>query len=217
MIKNKRYLILSALLFLICMTLYFPFPDNEMIAADMTFMSFPIHDQNGYHPLAFFGSAMMIVAIVFLVKSLSKYHIRTVLLTLVVYSFLPIMLITFYQETIGTGIHAVSYDGQGTCDFEGVTEVELRGKCELKLENHSGKPVTFDLVFRDTYYPEFHRKITSLMNINGPYTITLEANSEKVIQLNELLNVSNEPEAIANGGSQYIRITLIEGEKSRKM
>ncbi|WP_171050785.1 hypothetical protein [Bacillus sp. BHET2] len=99
MIKNKVSLICSAVIFCICMSLYFPFPDNEMIDARTTFMSFPINDHNGYNLLAILGSVSFIIAIILLVRGITKYHIRTVILALFVYTLLPLLLITIYQET----------------------------------------------------------------------------------------------------------------------
>ena len=48
MIRSKVALISSVVILCICMYLYFPFPNNVMLEARSTFMSFPIRNQDGY-------------------------------------------------------------------------------------------------------------------------------------------------------------------------
>jgi hypothetical protein len=217
MVKNKGALIGSAVILCICMSLFFPFPDNEMIHARTTFMSFPISDQNGYNLLGIFGSFLFIIAMILLVRGLNKYHFRTVVIALIVYTLLPLLLTPMYQETLADGIAAVSYDGKGTCDFENVGEDEnvLNGECKLHLQNRSGETVSFQIEFLDRFFTEDDTRLTSLMNVNGPYIITIEANSEKSIQLKELLDLSDVPNHIGGGSSMNINIKLIDGESTR--
>ena len=56
MIKSKLALISSVIILGICMYLYFPFPNNEILGARSTFMSFPIRNQKGYILLGIIGS-----------------------------------------------------------------------------------------------------------------------------------------------------------------
>ncbi|MGG1629882.1 hypothetical protein [Rossellomorea sp. NRS-1567] len=218
MVKNKGALIGSAVILCVCMSLFFPFPDNEMIHARTTFMSFPISDQNGYNLLGIIGSFLFIIAMILLVRGLNKYHFRTVVITVFVYAlFPPLLLIPVYQETLAGGIAAISYDGKGTCDFENVGEDEnvLNGECNLLLHNRSSETVSFQIEFLDRIFTENDTRLTSLMNVNGPYIITIEANSEKSIQLNELLDLSDVPNHSFGGGSMNINIKLIDGEATR--
>ncbi|MCR8848000.1 hypothetical protein NQ095_06235 [Rossellomorea sp. SC111] len=215
MIKNKKYLIASCLILIICMSLYFPFPNHQMIFERMTFMSFPISDQDGYNVLAIIGSFLFIFAIVLLVKGISKYHIRTVIIVLFSYSLLPLGLVMLYQETFAEGIAAISYDGTGTCDFERVSEDELNGECHLLITNHSGDPVTFDIEFLDSYIPDEDHRRTSLMNEGGPYRITVEANCEKMVEVKELLDLSDVPYHVDGGGSMNVHLRISDGEKER--
>lgn len=217
MVKNKGALIGSAVILCICMSLFFPFPDNKMIDARTTFMSFPISGHDGYNILGIIGSFLFIFAMILLVKGLNKYHFRTVVIALFVYTLLPLLLIPMYQETLADGIAAISYDGKGTCDFENVGEDEnvLNGECNLLLHNRSSETVSFQIEFLDRFFTEDETRLTSLMNVNGPYIITIEANSEKSIQLNELLDLSDVPNHSFGGGSMNINIKLIDGEATR--
>lgn len=217
MIKNKKYLIASCLILIICMSLYFPFPNHQMIFERMTFMSFPISDQDGYNVLAIIGSFLFIFAIVLLVKGISKYHIRTVIIVLFSYSLLPLGLVMLYQETLADGIGAISYDGKGTCDFEKIEEDEFTGECNLLISNHSGEPVTFQIEFLDTFFPGSETRFTSLMNENGPYTVTIKANREKSVSLEEVLDLSDIPNHVDGGSSMEVHFKIKDGDKERVM
>ena len=214
MIKNKLALISSFVILVICMSLYFPFPNNVMLEARATFMSFPIRNQDGYILLGVIGSVLFIIGMVLLMISIKKYHIRTFLIAVIVYAFLPHILITIYQETFASGIYAISYDNNGTCDFNAEGDDLLKGECNFLLHNRSNQDVTFELEFLDSSLWEEIR-MESLMNLAGPYTITIEANRKKSINLKEILNVKDVPKHIEGGSSNNIHFKLIDGKTIR--
>ena len=217
MIKSKLALFSSAILLGICMYLYFPFPNNVMLDARTTFMSFPIRNQDGYLLLGIIGSVLFIIAMILLGVGLKKYHLRIILIVVIVYAFLPNILITMYQETIASGITAISYDGNGNCNFESVDENLLNGECNLVLHNRSNEAVSFELEFIDSVFMEDDVRMESLMNVAGPYRITIEANRKKSIHLKELLELSDVPKHIEGGTSFDIHFKLIDGETTRTL
>ncbi|WP_456274694.1 hypothetical protein [Bacillus sp. AK031] len=216
MIKNKTALILSTLLLIICMHLFFPFPDYELLHARSTFMSFPITTNEGYNLLGIFGSILFIVALILLVKGLEKYRFRITFIVCVAYAFSPLLLIAVYQETAADGIEAIWYDGDGTCEFQQAeNDGLLNAECIVVLKNRSNEPVTFQLEFIEEYYSEDKTRMVSLMNENGPYTITIEANHRKTIQFKERIDVLDIPNHIGGGTSNYIHFKLMDGETER--
>ena len=215
MIRNKVSLISSIVILVICMYLYFPFPYNVMIEANTTFMSFPIRNQDGYILLGILGSILFIIAMVLLVIGMKKYHFRTIVIVAIVYAFLPNLLITMYQETLASGIMAISYDGNGKCNFENVREDLLNGECNLVLHNRSNDAVSFELEFLDSRFMEDEVRMESLMNLASPYRITIDANSKMPIHLKELLNLSDVPKHIESGTSFDIHFKLIDGKTTR--
>ncbi|MFJ7648449.1 hypothetical protein ACIQ1H_12880 [Lysinibacillus sp. NPDC097279] len=217
MIRNKIVLSCSIVILGICMYLYFPFPNNEMLDAYSTFMSFPISNQDGYIVLGIIGSAMFLIAIILLVIGMKKYHFRTIVLVVIVYTFLPKLLIMTYQETLASGIMAISYDGEGQCNFENVSEDLINGECNLILHNRSNEAVTFELEFLDSYFMEDGVRMESLMNVVGPYSVTIEANQEKSIFIKELLDLSGIPKHIESGTSFNVHVYLIDGETKRTL
>lgn len=215
-VKNKLALFISFVILCICMYLFFPFPNNVMLEARMTFMSFPIHNQDGYIPLGIMGSILFVIALILLFNGMKKYQVRTLLLVVLLYTFLPNLLIAVYQETLASGIAAVSYDSNGQCDFN-LIDQKMNGECNLVLHNRSNEAVSFDLEFIDSSFVEDDVQMESLMNLAGPYRITLEANEKKPIHINELLDLSNVPKHIDGGTSFSIHFNLIDDEHMRTL
>ena len=122
-----------------------------------------------------------------------------------------------YQETLASGITAISYDGNGNCNFEYVSEDLLNGECNFVLHNRSNEDVSFELEFLDSYFMEDGVRMESLMNLAGPYRITIEANRKKSIHLKELLELSDVPKHIEGGKSYNIHFKLIDGETTRTL
>jgi hypothetical protein len=217
MIRSKVALLISLVILCICMSLFFPFPDNALLKANTIFMSFPIRNHDGYIFLGIIGSVLFIVSMILLVLSVKKYHLRIMITVVIVYSFLPTLLITVYQETLASGISAISYDNNGNCDFEYVDEELLNGECNLELHNRSNEAVSFELEFIDTSFMEDGVRMESLMNLAGPYFITMEANQKKSVHLKELLELTDVPNHIEGGSSFDIHFKLMDGEKNRTL
>lgn len=217
MIRSKVALIISLVILCICMSLFFPFPNNALLEANTIFMSFPIRDHDGYIFLGIIGSLLFIIAMILLVLSVKKYHLRIMITVVIVYSFLPTLLITVYQETLASGISAISYDNNGHCDFEYVDEELLIGECNLELHNRSNEAVSFELEFIDSSFMEDGLRMESLMNLAGPYSVTMEANQKKSVHLKELLELTDVPNHIEGGSSFDIHFRLMDGEKIRTL
>lgn len=215
MVKSKLALIISAFMLFICMLLYFPYPNNRLLDARSSFMSFPIRDQDGYIVFGIIGSVMFIFAMILLAYSMEKYKIRTIIIALIGYALVPNLVITAYQETIVNGIYAISYDGEGNCSFDTVEQDLINGECNFVLHNRSNKPVSFELQFLDTDLWRDETRFESLMNIAGPYRMTIEANHKKSIHLEELLDVSEVRNHIEGGTSFRIHFKLMDGENER--
>lgn len=217
MINNKKAFIGSIVILGICMCLFFPYPYNEAMIAHTTFMSIPIETHDGYVLLGIFCSILFIIAMIILLRSINKYHFRTFVIVVLLYSFLPHLLIMAYQETFASGIMAISYKGDGNCHFDMVGKDLMNGECTLVLHNRSNEAVSFDLQFIDTSFFKDDERMNSLMNIAGPYHVTIEANREKSIHLKELLDVTNVPNHIYSGGSSKVHVQLRDGDNERTL
>ncbi len=116
---------------------------------------------------------------------------------------------------MASGVKAISYDGNGMCNFEYVSQDVLNGECNLELQNRSNKAVTFEVEFLDTFFREDEVRMESLMNIAGPYRITLETNTKKAIHFKGLLELSGLPNHIEGGTSNGIHVKLLDEETAR--
>lgn len=216
MIKNITALISAVVLLAICMFLFFPYPNNPLIGATITFMSFPIQNEDGFVWKGIVATTIFLIAMALLIYGLKKFYVVAALLVLFLYALLPGYLVTAYQETIASGIGAISYDQNGECTFDTVEDnVRMKGECELTLKNHSSKPATFELEFMDTGFGSEESKMESLMNIAGPYTMTVEGNRTEFIELNEILDISDVSNHIYSGSSSDVHFKLIEKNKER--
>ncbi|MBB5181559.1 hypothetical protein HNQ44_003024 [Planomicrobium koreense] len=216
MVKNKLALFSSFVILCICMYLFFPFPNNPVLEARTTFMSFPIRNQDGYISLGIMGSFLFIIALILLFIGMKKYQFRSILIVVLVYTFLPNLLITTYQETLASGITAISYDNNGQCNFK-LMDQKMNGECNLELHNRSNEAVSFELEFIDSFFMEDDVRMESLMNLAGPYRITIEANQKKSIHINELLDLSGVPKHIDGGESFSIHFKITEKDKTRTL
>ncbi|KIL53131.1 hypothetical protein [Jeotgalibacillus campisalis] len=211
MIKNRFFLISSAILFCLSVVIYFIIPNERKLQPSTTVMNFPVQDHNGTFILGSIGAVVFIGCLILLASGLEKYRVRSVIGVMVVFAFLPGMLMTAYQETFASGVKAVSYDQEGECYFETVEEDVLKGECSFVLHNRSNEEVTFEVEFMDSFYfLENNHRMVSLMNLAGPYKFTMEANEKRSIHMTELLDVSDIPNPTDSGSSSGIQLKLIQ-------
>lgn len=215
MIRSKLALISSAIILCICLYLNFSISNDIKLDARSTFMSFPISNQNGYIVVGIIGSVLFMIALVLLVIGIKKFYFRTVIIVAIVHGLLPLILMTLYQETLASGIEAISYDGNGKCNFDLMNEDLLKGECDFVLHNHSNEAVSFELELLDSYFMDDGVRMESLMNLAGPYRFTIKANDKKSFHLNDILEVSGVPKHIEGGTSFKVHFKLIDGENTR--
>ncbi|PIC82887.1 hypothetical protein [Sporosarcina sp. P1] len=216
MIKNRTALICAMVLFAICMFLFFPYPNNPLLGTTVTFMSFPIQTDDGWVWKGILGTFLFLIAMALLIYGLKKHYVVLAVLVLFLYALLPRYLITAYQETLATGIGAISYDQNGKCAFDTLDDNErMSGDCQLSLKNHSNQSVSFKLEFMDTGFGQEEMRMVSLMNLAGPYKLTIEGNQTEFIEINEILDVSDVSDHIYSGSTSDVHFKLIEEKKER--
>ncbi|PIC97876.1 hypothetical protein [Sporosarcina sp. P29] len=214
--KNRTALISAVVLLAICMILFFPYPNNPLIGSSVTFMSFPLQNEDGLVWKGILGTALFLIAMALLIYGLKRFYVVLAVLVLFLYALIPLYLVTAYQETLASGIGAISYDQEGKCAFDTLEDSEqMNGDCQLTLKNHSNQPVSFELEFMDTGFGQEEMKMVSLMNIAGPYKITIEGNQAEFIELNEILDISDVQDHIFSGSTSDVHFKLVEEKKER--
>jgi len=137
MMKSKKMLYLSLILFIASLVLNFPFPHESPYGETVaSVLNIPVQSVNGLHYVGIASLALLIASLYFLTKSVEKYHGRVFLVAIVLALFAPSMIASSFQKTFATGIYAVSYERDwSNCQFEMIGETTLRGECELPFEN----------------------------------------------------------------------------------
>ena len=216
MIKNSTALIGAALLLIICQFIFFPYPNNPLLGSTVTFMSFPIQNADGLVMKGIFASVLFLIAMALLIYGLKRFYVVAAVFVLFLYVLLPGYLVTAYQKTFASGIGAISYDQNGKCMFETLEDMDrMTGDCELMLKNHGSEPVTFELEFLDAGFGQEDVKMVSLMNVAGPFKMTIEGKQEEFIQLEEVLNVSDISDHIYSGSTSDVHFKLSGEGKER--
>lgn len=151
MIKNKKNFAMAAVMLLIVIFLNFPFPHRYPFGETvLTTIHIPIKLTNGFLTVGIISLIFLVVGLYTLVKSVSKYHFRLVVLTFLLIAYLPGILINIFQVSLAKDIYAVSYKKEESeCEFEMINNLTLHGECDLLFENNSNKDVSFFVEFQE--------------------------------------------------------------------
>ncbi|UTR12695.1 hypothetical protein MM300_10655 [Evansella sp. LMS18] len=206
MIKNRKYLYIAGILFLIAMAINFPFPHGYGEAVGQSsFFTITLTTMHGVNSFGIITLIIFLGSLYFFLSSLEKYHWRLLLAALLLFTFLPLVLISFYQNTLAKDIYAVSYDStESHCEFAQAG----RGACELVFENHSSEEVQFTIEFHEEYWFEEDFRSLSLMNNGAPYEVELKGKERRTVK------IETDIDSFASGydfGGEYIiyEISLI--------
>ncbi|CAM3802879.1 hypothetical protein [Mesobacillus thioparans] len=219
MIKNKKYLILAIIFFSISAALNFPFPHEYPRGQEISVaFGFPINTMDGLSYIGVTGLLLFIISLFFLVKSLDQYHVRMVLIAMLLVVFLPMEMVNAYQNTLATGIYAIEYDRESSsCVFETKNKKTLTANCQFPFENHSNHPVRFNIEFYKKYLFEDDMPMLSLLNEGGPYEVILHGKERETVNIETEMELSRIGVDSISGDSSMINIKIVDGEKVRKL
>ncbi|NIK76587.1 hypothetical protein FHS15_001712 [Paenibacillus castaneae] len=215
MIKDKQSLSTAIILFLVVIVFNFPFPNSNPYGETLTSVfNIPVKSVNGIQYVGLASLILLLISFYFLARSLSKYHVRFILLAIVIMNLFPPFLIQAYQKTIATGIYAISYEQRlSKCDFEMSNNNTLYGVCKLPFENYSRDDVEFTVEFVNQ--SSNINSMVSLMNNHAPYEVKLNGKERKQIIIETMIEVSDNQNM--RGQSGFIDIIIKSGDRSRKL
>ncbi|WP_436372184.1 hypothetical protein [Cytobacillus sp. BC1816] len=219
MIKNKKLFVASVALIVISIALNFPFPHQYPLGeAALMILNIPIKSADGFHYAGVFILFLLVLGMIFLHRSLERYHLRSFFAVIVIVSLLPPFLAESYQKTLADGIYAVSYvKDESLCKFEMISEETLQGICELSFENYSNDEVSFTIGFYDRYLTEEDFQMLSLMNSGEHNNVKLLPNEAKVVRIKKEIDVSQIKNHVESGEAAYVSIIIKSGDKNRKL
>ncbi|WP_368658471.1 hypothetical protein AB3Z07_03110 [Metabacillus halosaccharovorans] len=219
MLKNKKLLFLSLIIFAISITLNFPFPHKYPYGESVaSILNIPIQMENGLHIVGITSLLFLITSLFFLSKSFKKHKGRFVLLGIVCALFLPHFLADTYQKTFATGIYTISYEVETSeCSFDMISDNTMQAICEFSFINNSWDNVSFDINFYQTYLFEEDVKMLSLLEINAPYNVDIKAKENKHVKIETIIDVSDIKNHVDSGTASHVNIIIESGEKMRKL
>lgn len=219
MIKSKKMLYLALVLFIGFLVLNFPFPHESPYGETVaSVLNIPVQSVNGIQYVGIASLVLLIASLYFLTKSVKKYHGRVVLLAFIIALVAPSMLASSFQETVATGIYAVSYERDiSNCRFDMIDATTLHGECELSFKNYSRNDVQFTIEFYEKYNIEDDIQMVSLMNNNAPYEVRLKGNQSGMVKIESNIDVSKTENHVTSGGSTGVNIIIKSGGKVRKL
>ncbi|MFB7142192.1 hypothetical protein ACFCYN_21435 [Gottfriedia sp. NPDC056225] len=218
MLKNKKFLYISIILFLISIVLSINFPNDNTFGAKASVINIPMTKGSGINYKGVIWLFFFVISLYFLAKALKKYKARIVILAIIISALSPPYLTYAYQNTIATDIYAISYESQNSeCNFDKVNETTLHGECELRFKNYSSKDVHFNVEFYDQYPNEEEVHMLSLMKKGGPYRVNLAGNESKKVKIETDIDLSKMKHHIDSGSSNDVHIIISSGDKTRKL
>lgn len=216
-INNKKLFSVSILLLFIMIVLNFPFPHHYPFGeVVLSFLHIPSRLAGGFHFIGIITMLLLIVGLVLLVRSVDKYRVRLLVVAIIIVFFIPPFVVSSFQQTLATGIYAVSYESEhSTCEFDMVDEKTLQGICVLPFQNYSNDDVTFTVEFYENHYFE-EPPMMSLMNENAPHEVTLGGKEGRQIIIENEIDVSTMKNHIESGGAQGIELIIHSTDKKRE-
>ena len=218
MIKNWKLFSIAIVLWLICLVLTVPYPNALNIERGVSVLNVMVKTENGYQMEGLLTILLFIGSLCFLGMGVKKHQAILGITAIVSFVFAPSILVNVYQNTVATGIAAVSYDvDKSDCRFNLVNDFTLKGACRLPLQNLSSDDVTFNIEFYETYWYEDGVRMVSLMNEGAPYEVTLRGEQKKWVKVETLIDVSQTENHIEKGTVSGVHIIVSAGEQKRKL
>lgn len=219
MLKNKKLLSISLILFVISFVLNFPFPHEYPYGESIvSILNIPIRTTHGLHVVGVASLLLLIASLYFLAKALKKHKGRFVLLAILLALFFPPFLADTYQQTLATGIYAISYDEETSgCNFEMLNDKIMQVDCEFSFHNYSNDNITFNIDFYETYTFEDDHRMVSLLNLIEPYEVTIKPKISDTVKVETEIDVSEIKTHVTNGSASHINLMIRSGDKLRKL
>ncbi|WP_156972616.1 hypothetical protein [Mesobacillus selenatarsenatis] len=146
------------------------------------------------------------------------YHNRMVLIAILLAFFLPMELVSAYQKTLASGIHAVHYDRENShCRFEMKDDTTMSASCDLPFENYNNETVQFNIEFYEKYLFEDETPLLSLMNEGGPYKVMLHGKEREIVTIETEIDLSKLEVGSMSGEAWAVNVMIKDKGKVRKL
>lgn len=215
--KNKNNLYVSICLFIVYLVVGFPFFHESHPGNNVFLFNIPLRTMSGLNYLGIIALSLLFTSFTLAVKSLNQYKKRTVLIGILLATFIPLYLADAYQKTFATGVYAISYEQEfSECDIRKNGDTTLVAECNLLLTNHSNSDVDLSLSFIDKYSDVEHDMI-KIINNGAPYHLKIRKNERKHVEIYTTIEMSQLEEAMGAGSMKMLNIRIESDGKERKL
>ncbi|WP_077596784.1 hypothetical protein [Oceanobacillus kimchii] len=215
--KNKKQFHITLVIFTIYVVLSFPFFHENFPESNVFIFNISINSWDGLNYLGIIALILLFTSLTLAVKSLNQFKKRTVLIGILLATFIPQYLADAYKKTLATGVYAISYKQEfSECDIRKNGDTTLVAECNLMLTNHSNSDVELLLSFIDKYNDEEHDMI-KIVNNGAPYNLKLHKNESKHVEIYSTIDASRLEEAMDTGNMKMLNIKIESDGKERKL
>jgi len=215
---RERSLLIKGLTFLLAVfILNIPFPNSTPLSHSVfSFLGLPLYgDEETMTGIQYASNAWGIILLLGLF-ALYKSLKLTMLAAFIVISG-PGHMVEAMQKTVLPGMYAVSYDVENSiCTFErNKKETVLTGTCDLSFENHSSKPITFEVALDERSY--FKEDIPFLLMMNKPrlHTVTLEPKTYQTVEITSSVKAADFPSKVFMSEVNGFHVNIYQNGKKR--
>jgi len=224
LLNRKLVLIVfSSLLMFLMIILLIKFP-NDISNGDKLFYSLGLKPwSNGTSGFNYVGMLILLLLIVSM-TSLSKaynykYSGRILIISIIILSVLPSIIVEQYQIHIAEGIYSLEYNHKNSnVNFLTNEENKVQGECNLEFTNHSKEQITFYVSLRDDNRGDSINSFLYQVNVINNYKLTINPKETIVFNIPFSSDVSNSTFIITNGTQSWgLKITISDGINKRDL
>lgn len=182
------------------------------VYATTAVLSIPIQTIDGWYVAGIFSVVMLVGSLFYFARSVEKFRAVAVVVPLVLFLVLPSIAVPMYQAYFADGMNALSYDKeQSACQVTQLDDQQAQLYCELMMKNYSDEDVAIAIEFVETKQSDY---IAQLLNDAGPFEVTVGANDERAIIIDQKAQITMQTAVLA---SQPLNIRIIQDGKKRTM
>ncbi|MDD9781919.1 hypothetical protein [Priestia megaterium] len=220
---RERSLLIKGLTFLLAVfILNIPFPNSTPLSHSVfSFLGLPIYgDEETMTGIQYASNAwgiILLLGLFALYKSLNRHRLKLTILAAFIVISGPGHMVEAMQKTVLPGMYVVSYDAENSiCTFErNKEETVLTGTCDLSFENHSSKPVTFEVALDERSYFKEDTPFLLMMNKPRLHTVTLESKGYQTVEITSSIKVADLPSELYIGEMNGFHVKIYPNGKKR--
>ncbi|MED3944767.1 hypothetical protein [Priestia megaterium] len=220
---RERSLLIKGLTFLLAVfILNIPFPNSTPLSHSVfSFLGLPLYgDEETMTGIQYASNAwgiILLLGLFALYKSLNRHRLKlTMLATFIVISG-PGHMVEAMQKTVLPGMYGVSYDAENSnCTYErNKKETVLTGTCDLSFENHSSKPITFEVALDERSYFKEDSPFLLMMNKPRLHTVTLEPKTYQTVEITSSVKAADFPSKVFMSEVNGFHVNIYQNGKKR--